>query len=77
MLALEDTMDHMLWIGESVSALDKAYSLQEIVKETEKVSLGDIREAARLVFKQENLNLALIGPVKEAEGEISQRLYLG
>ncbi|MBN1912895.1 MAG: insulinase family protein [Candidatus Omnitrophica bacterium] len=76
MLALEDTLDHMLWIGESTVALNKTYSLAEIVKEINKVTREDIRNAAKAIFKRSSLNLALIGPGKEGEKTIANRLHL-
>ena len=72
MLALEDTMDYMLWIGESLATLDKAYSLKEIVKEVDSASREDIRKVAAEVFQPQDLSLALIGPLKEQEEKIRQ-----
>ena len=76
MLALEDTLDHMLWIGESQATIDKIYLLKDIIKEVNQLKRQDIRETAQRVFKKENLNLALIGPLKEAEGSIYKELIL-
>jgi predicted Zn-dependent peptidase len=76
MLALEDTMDHMLWIGESTVSLNKTYSLKDIVKEVNKVKPKDIRQAALEVFQDNKLSLALIGPVKEQEQDIYKELRL-
>jgi predicted Zn-dependent peptidase len=76
MLALEDTMDHMLWIGESTAALDRTYSVGDIIKEVNKVKLNDIREVANQVFCDDKLNLALIGPVKKQENSIYMELKL-
>ncbi|MDP2941370.1 MAG: pitrilysin family protein [Candidatus Omnitrophota bacterium] len=75
-LALEDTLDHMLWIGESMSLSDKIYTLEEITKGIRAVTREDIRELARQIFKEEGLNLALIGPLKNSEQEIFRRLRL-
>ncbi len=69
-LAFEDTMDQMLWMGESVSALDKVYTLKDITRELKKVTRGQIQEAAGRIFKKENLSLALIGPLQENRGAI-------
>ncbi|MFH0855761.1 MAG: pitrilysin family protein [Candidatus Omnitrophota bacterium] len=66
-LALEDTLDHMLWIGESTLMLDKAVSLDEIISEVNRLSRHDIRLAARKIFDKKNINLSLIGPLKKAE----------
>lgn len=69
-LALEDTLDHMLWIGESTITQDRVYTLQEIIKEIGRIKADDIRQAARFIFREEKLNLAVIGPVKEDQGDI-------
>ena len=74
MLALEDSMDQMLWIGESTTTLDKTYSLKEVIRQVSKVKIGELREAAKLIFKKENLNLALIGPLKASEEHIKKEI---
>jgi predicted Zn-dependent peptidase len=74
MLALEDTMDQMLWIGESTTSLDKIYSLSQVIREVNKVEIADLKQAAKLIFKKENLNLALIGPFKSKEEHIHKEL---
>lgn len=75
-LMLEDTLDEMLWIGESASALDRAYSLDEIIKQIKKVKLGDLLEVSRRIFKEENINLALIGPLDDQRDKIKNALVL-
>lgn len=76
MLALEDTLDHMLWIGETTTALDRTYSLQQIIREVNRVRREDIQGIARYLFKEENLNLALIGPLKDREQKIYKHLQI-
>jgi predicted Zn-dependent peptidase len=76
MLALEDTLDHMLWIGETTAALDKTYSLEEIIKEVNRIKREDVLEVAKYVFKEAKLNLALIGPIKDKEQDIYNRLSI-
>lgn len=74
MLALEDSLDHMLWLGESCASLDKIYSLQDMVKKINTISRQDIRRAAGRIFKQEKINLSLVGPLKnekELRGQLS------
>jgi predicted Zn-dependent peptidase len=73
MLALEDTMDYMLWIGESTATLDETYSLKDIIKELNKIKREDIQNVAKDVFKEESLNLALIGPLKDSKSK--QKIY--
>ncbi|MDD4981317.1 MAG: pitrilysin family protein [Candidatus Omnitrophica bacterium] len=75
-LGLEDTMEHMLWIGETTATLDKIYSLEEIINEVNRINKEDILKCARFLFKEDNLNLSLIGPLKGAEYKISERLNL-
>jgi len=74
MLALEDTMDQMFWIGESTLSLDKIYSLKQVIQEVNKVSTKDIKEAANLIFNKNDLNLAAIGPLKNSEEQIKKEL---
>ena len=76
MLALEDTLEHMLWIGECTATLDKTYSLQDILKEVNKINRQAIREAAKFIFKNKGMNLALIGPLKDQEGRIRNQLKI-
>jgi len=76
MLSLEDTLDHMLWIGESTISLDKTNSLQEIIKEVEGVSKEEIREAAGHIFRNQHISLALIGPLGDSRAKIYNQLQL-
>lgn len=75
-LGLEDTLDHMLWMGETAVTLDKVYSEEEIIKGVRKVAREDIEEAARCIFQQKKINLALVGPIKEKEEKILRQLQL-
>ncbi len=75
-LGLEDTMEHMLWIGETTATLEKTYSLDNIINEVNRVNREDILKCARFLFKDNNLNLSLIGPLKGAEDKIRKGLNL-
>jgi predicted Zn-dependent peptidase len=75
MLALEDTLEHMFWIGEYTATLDKTYSLDDIIKEVNRVQREDIREVAKYIFKEKSLNVALIGPLKDREDKIYSQLH--
>jgi predicted Zn-dependent peptidase len=77
MLSLEDTLDHMLWIGESTTTLDEVYTLGEIIKKVKRIKREDIQELSCQIFKEKNLNLALIGPLGSSEQTIYNELYLG
>jgi len=67
LLALEDTLNHMLWLGEYVLASGKLPDKNDIIKKIASVSSSDIERVAKDIFKRRNLNLALIGPVKDKE----------
>lgn len=75
-LALEDTMEYMLWMGESIACLDKVYTLEQIIKQVNKVKIEDIREISRDIFKNELINLSLIGPLEKREKDIYAKLNL-
>ncbi len=75
-LALEDTMDQMLFIGESTTLLDKTYSLRDIVKGVEAVSRKDIQIAAARIFEERKINLAIIGPIASQKEEIVKLLHI-
>ncbi|PIQ87748.1 MAG: hypothetical protein COV73_02470, partial [Candidatus Omnitrophica bacterium CG11_big_fil_rev_8_21_14_0_20_43_6] len=76
-LALEDTMEYMLWMGESVACLDKVHSLEQIIKEVNQVHPEEVAAVARQLFKNEIINLALIGPLAKSEKQIYRRLNVG
>jgi predicted Zn-dependent peptidase len=76
-LALEDTMEYMLWMGESVACLDKVYSLEQIIKEVNMVCPEDVRVVAKQIFENGIINLALIGPLEKSEKQIYGKLNLG
>jgi predicted Zn-dependent peptidase len=75
-LGLEDTMEHMLWIGEATATLDRAYSLKEVIAEVEGVTRADLREVSGKVFKNDGLNLSLIGPLQGLEDKIRKQMSL-
>jgi len=62
-LGLEDTLDHMLWMAESIVSLGRVRLLKDIVDDVNKVRSRDLQRVAREVFKDSRLNLAVVGPV--------------
>lgn len=75
-LALEDTMDYMLWIGESTVALDKTYTFDEIAGDLKKIKREDIRQAAQYIFQENKVNCALIGPVKDSTQHLIEQFHI-
>lgn len=72
-LALEDTLDHMFWIGEPTLHLNKTYSFNEVLKEIGKISPYDIRRLAQTIFKPAKARLVIIGPSRGKKEE--NKLY--
>lgn len=73
-LGLENSMNHMLWVGENIITLDKTRTAEEVTQRVEKVSAEDVRRVAQNLFKTASLNLALVGPIKSEE-ELSGLLH--
>ncbi len=74
MLALEDTSNHMLWLGESVLYLKKILSPEEIIRRVKKIKADDLNKLANKIFQNRSLNLALIGSLKDRD---KQRIKKG
>jgi predicted Zn-dependent peptidase len=75
-LALEDTLDHMLWLGEQVITTSKIITKEDMIKDIDTISQEDIQKVAKAVFKSSNLNIALISPIKDKDKrEIDQELH--
>ncbi len=66
-LGLEDTMDHMIWVGGCLISRERVKTVSEIVGRIEKVSAKDLKRVAQYVLNPQRVNLALIGPVQEAQ----------
>ncbi len=76
LLALEDTSNYMLWLGESVVYKKKFLSPAQIIQHLNKVTPADLRRLANKIFQGRRLNLALIGPLKGKEKQIKKGLSL-
>ncbi|MBU0606190.1 MAG: insulinase family protein [Candidatus Omnitrophica bacterium] len=73
LFALEDTMSHMLWVGEKVVAGEKNHSAAPILEKIDAVSAEDIMRVSKNLFINNNINLAVIGPggdEKEIKGAL-------
>lgn len=75
LFALEDTMSHMLWLGEKLVAGEKDFSVKKLLDKVEAVGPEDLMRVANSMFKDENMNLAIIGPVKE-DGALKEVLHI-
>lgn len=64
-LAIEDTLEHLLWAGERVLDGGELPNHDKIRRHIESVTSRDIQETAKKLFVNKGLNLALIGPLAE------------
>lgn len=62
-LAIEDTLEHLLWVGERVLDGGEVPDHDKIRRSLEAVTRQDIQQVARNLFVNRGLNLALIGPI--------------
>ncbi|MFH1622549.1 MAG: pitrilysin family protein [Candidatus Omnitrophota bacterium] len=64
-MQLEDTLEHMVFLGYSAAAHDKIMDYEQIKKEVLKIKPKDLKEVAKDIFRREKLSIALVGPVKD------------
>ena len=75
LFTMEDTMSHMLWLGEKLASKEKELDVEKIMERVASINKNDIMRVAGAVFKDESMNLAVIGPVKD-EGRLKGALHL-
>jgi predicted Zn-dependent peptidase len=66
-LTLEDTLEHMLWLGESILSIGKIPDRNDIMKKVDAVTADDIRRVSGSIFRGNNINLAIIGQERDRE----------
>lgn len=75
LFTMEDTMSHMLWLGEKIASNEKELDIKKILADVACINKDDIARVAGNVFKNESMNLAVIGPVKD-ENKLKGALHL-
>jgi predicted Zn-dependent peptidase len=65
LMQLETSDDVASWYGRQTILRNKFINPVELNKQLRSLTVKDIRQAAELVMKDKNLNLAIIGPIKE------------
>jgi len=65
LFALEDTMSHMLWLGEKIASGEKDLLVRDIIARVERVTPDEIMRVAAEMFTDDRLNLAVISPAKD------------
>jgi len=77
LLGLEDTMEHMLWLGECLVSKNRIITLQQLIKKYEKITESDIKRVAKEVLDEQKFNLAIVGPLqKTQESKLKQLLQI-
>ena len=74
LLSLEDTMEHMLWIGDTVISQNKTKTLKSLIADFQKIKKEDIRRVAREILKPGRYNLAVVGPLTDRQREELSKL---
>jgi predicted Zn-dependent peptidase len=67
-LALENSETQMMWAGEQWLGYGKIVHPDEFKKRLSAVTAGQVRAAARELFRPDRFNLAIISPLKSAAG---------
>ena len=67
LFTMEDTMSHMLWLGEKIISKEKELDVEKIMDRMDSINKDDIMRIAGTIFKNESMNLAVIGPVKDED----------
>ncbi|MDP2981202.1 MAG: insulinase family protein, partial [Candidatus Omnitrophota bacterium] len=77
LMALEDTVEHMLWLGDYITSLNKLPDAGETIKKVEAVTSDDIMRVSRDIFNTPGLNIAMIGAQEDKEQkEIEKNMVL-
>ncbi len=66
-IGLEDTMDHMLWMGEQALTTGRISGPEKLLERVAKITASDIRRVARKVFTTSKVHAAVVGPVGKKE----------
>jgi predicted Zn-dependent peptidase len=69
-LAMESTVNQMMWMGECLLGHGRLVDPVEVRREVEAVDAQAVREAARACFREGFRAIALVGPVKASEEEV-------
>lgn len=72
-LSLENSMDVMLWAGDSMTTLGRIRTVGEVVAAAERARAEDLTRVARRIFADDRLSLAVVGPLPKRESERLRR----
>lgn len=63
-MALDDSLDHMLWMGGSLINTGFIYTKEEVRKKINRISSADIKNLAHEIIDWQGLRFAAVGPQK-------------
>ncbi|MDP3980000.1 MAG: pitrilysin family protein [Chlamydiota bacterium] len=75
-LSMERTTNQMIYAGECEIVEDKIMKLEDILKAIRKVNTENVKRICEVIFQDNRLNMALIGPVED-KGLILKTLHIG
>lgn len=67
LLSMEDSQNVASFFGNELLLQKETKTPEELIEKIEAVTAADVKKAAEFIFKQNNLNLSIIGPYKEGE----------
>ncbi len=67
LMGLDDTMDHMLWMGEQAVTVNRVAEAKVLLDHLEQVTARDLQRVARHLFVTPRLHLAVVGSIAEPE----------
>jgi predicted Zn-dependent peptidase len=68
-MSLEDTLDHMAFLGDMTSTTQELLDFNAVKKEISQVKPKDLKAVALDIFKQDKINVSLVGPLGEFKKE--------
>ena len=73
-MGLDDTMEHMLWMGDSMMNAGFLMTKEEIRRQIQKVTAHDIERVSRFIVDWKKLHFAAVGPGISAATDKIQRI---
>jgi predicted Zn-dependent peptidase len=67
-LTLENTENHMMWLGDHLLGYGKVLSPPQIKESVARVTAAQVRQVAREFFRPERVSLAMVSPLKSDKG---------
>ncbi len=73
--AIDDTLDHMLWMGEKALHFGKLPSKEKICETVKKITCSDVQKVAKKIFNRNRLNVVVIGKVDKKRQSLIKKQH--